>query len=165
MIRFQNDSTLKKFNFHDPAIWLATWFGFGFLKPAPGTWGSLAALPFGVLMLKESFYLLPIFTVLMLFIGLWASRRFSKSAGVEDSPMIVIDEVVGVWIALIPAGTNPVMIFLAFLFFRFFDILKPWPVSVVDRRVKGAVGVMMDDVLAGGYAALCVIGVHALGFS
>lgn len=148
----------------NPAILLATWFGLGYMKKAPGTWGSLGALPFGVL-----FYyfggapalLLMIFAVTL--IGFWTARVFDEAAGTHDSKMIVIDEVAGMWIAILAAGLSPLLILLSFVFFRLFDVVKPWPICWLDRRVKGALGVMADDILAGLCAYLCVMGAAYVG--
>lgn len=94
-------------------------------------------------------------------LGLWAAHKFDQDMDGHDSKMIVIDEVAGQWIALIPAALNPALILLAFIAFRFFDILKPWPVSFFDKKVPGAIGVMGDDIVAGLFAALCVIAAGA----
>lgn len=135
------------------ALILATWFGSGLLKPAPGTWGSLAALPFAyALSLVNDAVVFAIAIALVFAIGLWASAIYSARTQKQDASEIVIDEVVGQWIALWP------WLFLAqgviwgyvtaFALFRFFDIVKPWPVSLADRR-HDAWGVMLDDVIAG----------------
>lgn len=138
--------------------WLASWFGCGFLNPAPGTWGSLGALPFGIaLYISGGSTLLAIAVLVITIIGLWAADHFDKAMDGHDSKMIVIDEVAGQWLALIPAALNPYLIFIAFIAFRFFDVLKPWPVSFFDTKIKGSVGVMGDDIVAGLYAALTVL--------
>ncbi|MGH1377414.1 MAG: phosphatidylglycerophosphatase A family protein [Alphaproteobacteria bacterium] len=141
-------------------VWLASWFGAGFINPAPGTWGSLAALPFGIAIFAFSgAYGLMISVFIITLIGLWSADKFDKAMDGHDSKMIVIDEVAGQWIALIPAALNPILILLSFVLFRFFDILKPWPISFFDKKVPGAVGVMGDDILAGLFAAICVLGI------
>lgn len=144
-----------------PAIFLASWLGSGFLKPAPGTWGSLAALPFG---LALSYYSgitgLLLGIALIFIIGLWSAAIFEEQSGVHDDKRIVIDEVAGQWIALIPAAFNPLLILLAFISFRFFDILKPWPIGYIDKKVEGAFGVMFDDIIAGIFAGFIVLGVR-----
>jgi phosphatidylglycerophosphatase A len=138
--------------------WLASWFGCGFMNPAPGTWGSLGAIPFGmVIYMLGGTTLLAMSVVIVTIIGLWAADRFDKDMDGHDSKMIVIDEVAGQWIALIPTALNPYLIFVAFIAFRFFDILKPWPVNFFDKKVEGSVGVMGDDIVAGLFAALIVI--------
>lgn len=139
------------------------------MKPAPGTWGSLGALPVGLLLFGAGGLIGLILGIVCIFsIGIWASNRFDAAQGGHDNSMIVIDEVAGQWIALLPVlffwGTSPVMILLSFAAFRFFDILKPWPVSFFDKNLKGGLGVMLDDVAAGLYAALIITGVHYAGF-
>ena len=145
--------------------WIASWFGCGFLKPAPGTWGSLGAIPFGIaLYMLGGGILLAIATLIVTIIGLWAANRFDKAMDGHDSKMIVIDEVAGQWLTLIPAALNPYLIFVAFIAFRFFDILKPWPISFFDKEVKGAIGVMGDDIVAGIFAGIVVILAESLFF-
>ena len=90
-------------------------------------------------------------------LGLWAAKHFERMVREKDSGMIVIDEAVGLWIAMIPALLTPYSIGAAFVLFRLFDIFKPFPIGWLDKRVDGAFGVMIDDVLAGIYAALCLI--------
>lgn len=161
-IKFKIPEQLDK---SKPYVWLASWFGSGFLSPAPGTWGSLAAIPFGIVIFALGGKIaLATAAVIVTIIGLWAAHHFDKDMDGHDSKMIVIDEVAGQWIAMIPAALNPLMIILSFILFRFFDILKPFPISFIDKRVQGALGVMLDDILAGYVAALCVMiaGVYIL---
>ena len=137
--------------------WLASWFGCGFINPAPGTWGSLGAIPFGIaLYWAGGGLLLAIAAVFLTAIGLWAADRFDKAMNGHDSKMIVIDEVVGQFLAMIPAALNPSLIFISFIGFRFFDVLKPWPVCFFDQKVEGAPGVMGDDIVAGLLAGIIV---------
>ncbi len=137
--------------------WAASWFGCGFISPAPGTWGSLGAIPFGIMLyIAGGSVFLLIASILVTMLGLWAADRFDKAIDGHDSKMIVIDEVVGQWIAMIPAALNPYLVLLSFIAFRFFDILKPWPVCFFDKKVNGALGIIGDDIVAGLYAALIV---------
>tara|TARA_R110001592_G_scaffold16881_5_gene71439 strand:+ start:720 stop:1208 length:489 start_codon:yes stop_codon:yes gene_type:complete len=139
-------------------VWIASWFGCGFINPAPGTWGSLGAIPFGlVIYALGGAYALGVAAFLITVLGLWAADKFDKAMDGHDSKMIVIDEVAGQWIAMIPAALNPVLVIIAFIAFRFFDILKPWPISFFDKKVKGAVGVMGDDIVAGIFASAIVM--------
>ncbi|MCV2881045.1 phosphatidylglycerophosphatase A [Actibacterium sp. XHP0104] len=147
---------------------IATFFGAGLLKPAPGTWGSLAALPaaYGVLVLG-GWQLLALATIAVFFIGWWATARETAGKDDHDPSEIVIDEVAGQWIALMPVAYGAAMMgadlmalypgwIAAFLGFRLFDIWKPFPVSWADAK-HTPWGVMLDDVFAGVMAALLVI--------
>ena len=147
--------------FFHPATLLATWFGSGLLRVAPGTCGSLAALPFaaGMVFLGGP-WLLGAATAAAFAAGLWASARYVEAAGQADPGAVVIDEVVGQWLALVALPLDPVLYLLAFLAFRLFDILKPWPVGWADRRLHGGFGIMADDLLAGLYAGAVAYGIH-----
>lgn len=126
---------------------LASLLGVGFLRPGPGTWGSMAVLPAALLGGKACLIL----ALLLFLIGLWAVDR---AAAEEDPGWIVIDEGCGMCLALAAGGEapGPIFVICAFAAFRLLDIFKPWPVSWADKR-KGALWVMLDDVLAGAIAA------------
>ena len=141
-----------------PAALIATWLGSGLLPKIPGTWGSLAALPFAYgLALLGGPWLLAIAAVLVFAIGVWASEVYARRHGLEDPGAVVVDEVAGQWLTLVPVALHLEYYLLAFLLFRFFDIVKPWPVSWADRKLKGGFGIMADDVIAAFYA-LAVLG-------
>lgn len=142
------------------ATFLATFGYSGLIRPAPGTWGSLAALPVGWLILAHGgTWMLAVAIVATFFIGLWAARVHMQSRKTMHDPAeIVIDEVAGQWIPLLPfAGFDPLGFAVAFVAFRLFDIWKPGPVGWADKRLKGALGVMADDIIAGIFAGLCVL--------
>jgi phosphatidylglycerophosphatase A len=145
------------------ATLIATWFGSGYLPKAPGTWGSLAALPFGWVILTVLPGALPLLaaSIVLLFVGVWASSLHSDMLGTHDAGEIVVDEVVGQWIVLAIAPFSPLGWLVAFLLFRFFDVLKPWPISWIDARVTGGWGIMLDDVVAGLFAAISVLAIVA----
>lgn len=137
-------------NLAHPGVLLATWFGAGYLPKAPGTWGSIGALPFAWLIVDRGGVVALSITIIIVFIvGIWASKDFMARTGAHDPGAIVIDEVAGQWIVLLAVPLDPVAYFIAFVLFRLFDIFKPWPISWADRRIEGAWGVMLDDVLAG----------------
>ena len=153
------------------AGWLAVWFGAGLSPVAPGTAGSLAALPCGVALLWAGgawgWLLLGLAALLLLPLGAWAAAHYDRQAGEHDAGAIVVDEVAGQWIALLPVAPTAVsgsvwwQIALAFGLFRLFDIVKPWPAGWIDRRIGGGWGVMADDVAAGLYAgALTWLAIH-----
>lgn len=135
-------------------ILLATWFGAGYLPKAPGTWGSIAALPFawwiyhavGVGGLAAA-------TGIVFVVGVWAAQVYVDDTGGEDPGPVVIDEVAGQWLTLLVVPTDPLLYALGLVFFRIADIIKPWPASWADQKIKGGFGIMLDDIFAGLYAA------------
>ncbi len=142
-----------------PSSLLATWFGSGLLPGAPGTWGSLAALPLGLVILWLGGPIaLTLAAALIFALGLWASAVYQSGLDRKDPGEIVIDEVAGQWLALVPCALDPLGVVLAFVFFRLFDILKPWPANWADRSLTGAPGIMLDDIFAGLYAAIATYG-------
>jgi phosphatidylglycerophosphatase A len=147
------------------ALFLSTLGPVGRMPKAPGTWGSAAAL----VAAPWCFMPLPFYArigalCLVLGVGTWAAGRTEKTLGHKDPGCVVVDELLGQWAAFAPfhlAGYDtslPLDLLELFLLFRFFDILKPWPIRAVDRSVPGGLGVMLDDLLAGAFAA----GVFAL---
>lgn len=141
----------------DPGVLVATVFGVGRIKPAPGTWGSVAALPLPLLAPDgfDPLYLL-VAAAIAFAAGWWAANRYQRLSGEHDASEIVIDEVCGQWIALSLVALTPIVVLAGFILFRVFDVLKPWPISLADRKIGGGFGVMFDDVLAGVAAALCL---------
>ncbi|MFQ6552203.1 phosphatidylglycerophosphatase A [Aestuariibius insulae] len=146
---------------------IATVGGAGYLRPAPGTWGSLVALPLAALLYAITGPWGVLIGAIVAFgLGLWATGEMTKGMTDHDPSEIVIDELVGQWIAVLPilfgaaAAGAPAMALwpgwiAAFALFRLFDIWKPGPVGWADRR-GDALGVMMDDVIAGVFAAIGV---------
>ena len=138
-------------NLKIPSHLFATWFGVGLIRPAPGTWGSFAALLiwyFAEFMHPIAHVILPIFILFSWLVCFQAT----KDSDSKDHSAIVIDEVAGMFVALslVPHG---IMTYLcAFLLFRLFDIWKPWPISWVDHNVQGGLGILLDDLIAGLFA-------------
>ena len=131
-------------------------FGIGFIPIASGTFGSLAGLVIGYLLNLLSYNLFFFFIPILFILGVIASNTYQKLTGEKDSSVIVIDEVVGQLIAMMFVMDNLVLVFISFIIFRIFDILKPWPASYADKKMIGGFGVMLDDVFAGIYASLLV---------
>ncbi|HDR29765.1 phosphatidylglycerophosphatase A family protein [Rhodovulum sp.] len=156
-----------------PARFVATWFGVGLLRPAPGTWGALAALPiFWALHVLGGPWLALASTVVICLAGWWAVGAAARGAADPDRSEYVIDEVAGMWIALLPlsfgarASEADILALypgwiVAFFGFRLFDIWKPGPIGWADRQ-KTALGVMLDDVLAGIAAGALVLALAAV---
>jgi len=147
---------------------IATFFYAGLMRPAPGTWGSLASLPAGALILWLGGLNAFLIAVPLVFaLGWWATAVETRGKDDHDPSEIVIDEVAGQWIALIPvfigithSGAGMLALWpgwvTAFVFFRLFDITKPGPIGWADRR-GDALGVMLDDVIAGVFAGIVVM--------
>ncbi|GLQ50221.1 phosphatidylglycerophosphatase A [Dyella flava] len=138
-----------------PAGWLACGFGSGLTPVAQGTFGSLASiLPW--LWLRHGSLSLNLLVIVIGFaIGVWACDVASRTLGVDDHRSLVWDEFIGQWIALLPALLAPWWAVVAgFALFRLFDVWKPWPIRWLDKHLKGGLGVMVDDVIAGIFAAI-----------
>ena len=136
---------------------LASWFGAGYLPIAPGTWGSLGALPLAYLLAATAgAWGLAAGAVVIFVVGLWATARILRPGGLKDPADVVIDEVAGQLVALMPVALDLRWWPAAFLLFRAADIWKPWPAGAAER-LHGALGVMADDAIAGLYAALAVL--------
>lgn len=133
-----------------PFHWLAFGLGSGMSPKAPGTAGTVAALPIWWLFL-DGMPLLPYIGVLIagLAFGVVICERTSEYLGVHDHGGIVWDEWIGMWLTLLLVPEGWLWVVYAFVLFRIFDILKPWPINWLDKRVKGGFGIMIDDVLAG----------------
>ena len=147
-----------------PAGWIACGLGSGLAPVAQGTFGSLAAiLPW--LLLRELSLPLNLLVIALGFaLGVWACETAGRALGVDDHRALVWDEFVGQWIALLPALLAPWWaVILGFALFRLFDVWKPWPIREFDRRLHGGLGVMVDDVIAGVFAAVVLaIALHLL---
>lgn len=149
----------------DLCWWTATWFGSGALPKAPGTWGSLAALPFAwALQTGLGPGALVAAALVVFFLGIWVSERAASDLGQADPGEIVIDEVAAQWLVLAAVPPSWQSYLAGFLLFRLFDIWKPWPIRQVERRLGGGVGIMADDILAAGYAALALYGLNIIRF-
>jgi len=149
----------------NPAMFIATGCGIGLLRPAPGSWASLAALPFGWLMMMGFGPAGPLAAAAVAFVaGCWASARVAKASGVFDPGFVVIDEIAAQWLILAATPLDWRFYLAAFLLFRLFDIWKPFPADWLDRTVKGGFGIMLDDVAAAIYVLILIaIGRGAIG--
>ncbi|RLA10232.1 MAG: phosphatidylglycerophosphatase A [Gammaproteobacteria bacterium] len=138
----------------DPINLLALGFGSGLARRAPGTFGTLAGIPFlplfGLMTLPWASSLL----LVAVLAGVLICGHASRSMGLEDPGCVVWDEMVGLWVTLYALPLTFSAVVGGFLLFRLFDILKPWPISWCDRTVKGGLGIMVDDLLAGLFAGL-----------
>lgn len=118
--------------------------------------GTLAAIPFYLLMASLPLTAYVLLCIAMLLLGIWICGRTARDLGVHDHQGIVWDEFVGFWITMTAVPLAWQWVVLGFILFRLFDILKPWPIRWVDKHVHGGLGIMLDDVLAGILAAICM---------
>lgn len=137
-----------------PVHFLAFGAGSGLSPWAPGTMGTLAAIP--VFLLLSGLSLLPylIMTILLFAVGIWICGESSRLLGVHDHSGIVWDEIVGFLVTMVAVPAQWVWILAGFLLFRLFDIWKPWPIRLLDQHVHGGFGIMVDDLVAGIFAAV-----------
>jgi len=136
------------------ALILATWFGAGLAPRAPGTVGTLATMPLAVLFCGWPVESQLALLLVMFPLGVAAAHRAGRHYGVADAGQIVVDESIGLLVTLLGLPGRWQILLAGFLLFRLCDIVKPWPASFFDRRVKNGFGVVMDDVVAGAYARL-----------
>jgi phosphatidylglycerophosphatase A len=129
--------------------WIATCFKVGYLPLAPGTWGSIFSILLWWVFIKDlNLYVFGVLIVLFFIIGIVTSNIIIDELDNNDPSHIVIDELVGQWLALLFLPNGLINIAIAFILFRFFDIIKPWPISLIEKLPKG-LGVMSDDLVAG----------------
>lgn len=160
-----NREDLKGLKLSNPIHLAAVGFGSGLAPKAPGTFGTIAAIPvFYLLALLSIEWYIGILVITSL-IGFWLCDVTTKAMKVHDHKAIVWDEFVGYWITMLPVlmlypeirsgGSIPVLwVLVGFALFRFFDVLKPFPISWLDRKVDGGFGIMIDDIVAGAFAAI-----------
>ena len=130
--------------------------GAGLLPRAPGTWGTLAAVPLYLLLAGLPLVVYLTLVAVLFGLGIWACGRAGRELGVHDHSAIVWDEVVGYLVAMAGLPRQWGWVLAGFVLFRLFDILKPWPIGWLDRRVQGGLGVMLDD-LGAGIAVLALL--------
>ena len=160
----QDKKTLK-----NPFFFIASLGGIGLIRFAPGTFGSIFSW---FLFIYLSHYLnMIILTSLMFFLGIWVCENISKDLEEKDDKSIVVDELIGMWIALMPTiyfadtqAERTTIAILALVLFRFFDIVKPYPINLLDQKFKNGFGIVIDDVAAGIITLVILIPVSVLLF-
>jgi phosphatidylglycerophosphatase A len=143
---------LPKPDLRHPVHFLAFGFGSGLSPKAPGTAGTLAAVPVFYLMSYLNIINYLIVLAVIIVIGIWLCDQSSKMLGVHDHPGIVWDEFAGYFVTMIAVPVSWSTLLAGFVLFRLFDILKPWPIAWLDRKVDGGLGIMVDDIVAGCFA-------------
>lgn len=146
----------ENFRMTNPIHFLALGFGSGLLPKAPGTFGTLAAIPLYLLLAPVSVNIYLAIVVVMSIAGIYICGKAAKDSGVHDHGAIVWDEIVGFLITMFMVPLSWQSILVGFILFRIFDIFKPWPISFVDKNLHGGLGIMVDDVLAGLAALVCM---------
>jgi phosphatidylglycerophosphatase A len=141
----------------DPVQLLALGFGSGLVPRAPGTAGSLLGLAAAILAAQWGAWIAVAITVVVVVAGVWICGEGARRLGVHDHPAIVWDEIAGMMIAMLAAPPGWGWTALAFVLFRAFDIIKPWPIREIDHAMRGGAGIMLDDVMAGILAALVLL--------
>ena len=153
---------LRKTALGSPSGFLAFGFGSGLSPFAPGTMGTLVAIPFAFA-LKSLHVAVFWITLLLLFLaGIKLCKHVSRKLGVHDHGGIVWDEMVGYWLAVAFVPLHWQWILAAFVLFRFFDIVKPWPIRQIDKKVSGGFGIMIDDVVAALFTMIILAGLMTL---
>ncbi|MDJ0711447.1 MAG: phosphatidylglycerophosphatase A [Woeseiaceae bacterium] len=150
----QQPDNLARTVFTDPVHFLAFGFGTGLAPFAPGTFGSLPGVLLFWLTLDLGLYVQLGIAVAMALIGIWLCGESARRIGVHDHGGIVWDEIVGMYVTLLVAPLTLAGWALAFVAFRLFDIVKPWPIRDLDHSIQGGLGIMLDDLVAALYAAL-----------
>lgn len=142
---------------------LAVWFGCGLLPKAPGTYGTLGAIPLYLLVRGSGPLVVAAIGVVVTIVGIWASGRVARRLGKKDPQIVCIDEVAGVFITWIAAPTTTVGLIAGVVIFRVFDQFKPFPARLAERRLPGGAGIVLDDVFAGLWGALVLLAAGAVG--
>ena len=147
--------------FSHPAFFLSTGFGIGLIPYAPGSWGSLLGILFYLALHSLGWALVRELVIILLFffLALMACNITLDKFGISDHPSLVIDETVAMMLLLITVPTSSIWVIIAFLTFRILDIFKPWPISIIDAKIKSGLGVKLDDLvsaLIGGFLIFIV---------
>ncbi|MGL4206585.1 MAG: phosphatidylglycerophosphatase A family protein [Aeromonadaceae bacterium] len=145
---------LKRLSWRNPLHWMAVGFGSGLSPWAPGTMGTLAAIPLYCLVMGWPLWAYGILLLVGCVAGVWICQAATDALGVDDHGGIVWDEIMGFGITMLAAPSGWLWILIGFLLFRLFDIIKPWPIRWFDRHLGGGLGIMLDDVVAGIFAWL-----------
>jgi len=146
----------ENFRITNPIHFLALGFGSGLLPKAPGTYGTLAAIPLYLLLAPTTTSVYLTIVIIMSIAGVYICGKAAEDAGVHDHGAIVWDEIVGFLITMILVPLTWQSVVVGFILFRIFDIFKPWPISFVDKNLHGGLGIMVDDILAGLAALACM---------
>jgi phosphatidylglycerophosphatase A len=146
----------------DPIHLLAFGFGSGLAPRAPGTFGTLVAVPIVLGVMQFGFAVHLAFAIVAAVAGIWLCGESARRLGVHDHPGIVWDEITGYTVTMLAAPPDWRWLAAGFVLFRFFDIVKPWPIREADHSLSGGLGIMLDDIIAGIFAAAILLAVKLL---
>ena len=152
----ESNKTPVKFTLSNPIHFLALGFGSGLSPKAPGTFGTVAAIPVFLLFIFFTPLIYAIATLIVCIAGIYICGKTAEDVGVHDHGAIVWDEIAGYLITMFLVPVSWQSILVGFILFRIFDIFKPWPISYLDKYVHGGFGIMIDDVVAGLMALTCM---------
>ena len=141
---------------------LGTWFGCGYVPYAPGTAGTLGAIPLYLLLRPHGIYAVLGAAFVLTVVGIWAADIVAKDSGLKDPQLVVIDEVAGVLCTLAVAPPTWAGLIVGVVLFRIFDQFKPWPARAAERKLPGGYGIVLDDIAAGAWGAAVIEGLRAL---
>lgn len=141
----------------DPVVFIALGFGSGLSPKAPGTAGTLLTVPLVYFLQQQTLLVYGLVTLFVLLTGPWICGYAAKKLKVHDHSAIVYDEIAGYLITMSMVPANLALLVAGFLLFRFFDAVKPWPISWFDKHLQGGFGIMFDDVVAGVFSLLCLM--------
>ena len=144
----------------DPVHLLAFGFGSGLSPWAPGTFGTLSAVPIVLFVMQFGFAAHLVFAIVAAIFGIYVCGESARRLGVHDHPGIVWDEITGFAVTMLTAPANTYWVVAGFALFRLFDIWKPWPIREADHRLHGGLGIMLDDVIAGIFAAAILLAIR-----
>jgi len=157
-------TSLPRPDISNPIHFLAFGFGSGLSPKAPGTAGTLASIPVFFLISNLNLTLYLIVLTVIILSGIWLCEQSSKALGVHDHPGIVWDEFAGFFITMTAVPVSWKTVLAGFILFRLFDIVKPWPINWLDKKVSGGMGIMLDDIVAGCFAAFVLHLIINLGW-
>jgi len=143
---------LTRVSLSNPVHFLALGFGSGLAPKAPGTFGTLAAIPVFLLLNLLPLVGFVLATILISVVGVWLCEKTARDMQTHDHPAIVWDEIAGYLVTMLLVPVSWQTLLVGFVLFRIFDIVKPWPISILDKKVEGGLGIMLDDIVAGIFA-------------
>jgi len=158
MNKAQSRSATSADLFSSLAAFLGLGFGSGLAPKAPGTFGTLAAIPVYLLLQPAGSSVYAVVLLVSIVVGVWICGVTARQLDSHDHPAIVWDEIAGYLLTMLPFSFSMTNLIAGFVLFRLFDIVKPWPIKWVDQQVHGGLGIMLDDLIAAVFAAACLWG-------